>query len=64
MTYRIKKYNSSLSATPHWAWKIQFKRSRLWRDVRNVQGVKVFHHPQHAQNYLNLIQKTAPCTTA
>jgi hypothetical protein len=57
MMYRIQKYNASASPTPAWRWKIQFKRGRLWRDFKTVQGVKVFEHPVHAENYMKLLTR-------
>lgn len=57
MIYRVQKYNASANVTPVYKWKIQFKRGRLWRDYRNVQGVKIFDNPYHAENYKEMLSK-------
>jgi hypothetical protein len=53
--FRHVKVNTSLSPFPVWKWKVQKKVGRFWKDVRSVQGTKLFDHPNHATNYINIL---------
>ena len=57
MQFRILKVNTS-PVRQVYKHKIQVKRDRKWIDYRVHGAVKLFDHAIHAENYLNLMNKS------